>query len=184
MEPDSDARILFLFRHGETDWNREGRLQGHIDTPLNTTGLAQAHALGESLRRHRHPHPRARRIAPVHRRASPPANRRVDPRRDGASADETRAAGRQPRGSAEYRALYAAIRTGRRAPDRRGKRRARSLLILKRPVAFDLRAVHQSPAVGIEFVTAVHDAAIVPQHEIADPPLLVPGHLRTRCVGP
>jgi len=53
MEPDSDARILFLFRHGETDWNREGRLQGHIDTPLNTTGLAQAHALGESLRRHR-----------------------------------------------------------------------------------------------------------------------------------
>ena len=52
MEPDSDARILFLFRHGETDWNREGRLQGHIDTPLNTTGLAQAHALGESLRRH------------------------------------------------------------------------------------------------------------------------------------
>ena len=53
MEPDSDARILFLFRHGETDWNREGRLQGHIDTPLNTTGLAQAHALGESLCRHR-----------------------------------------------------------------------------------------------------------------------------------
>ena len=53
MEQDSDARILFLFRHGETDWNREGRLQGHIDTPLNATGLAQAHALGESLRPHR-----------------------------------------------------------------------------------------------------------------------------------
>jgi probable phosphoglycerate mutase len=53
MERDSGARILFLFRHGETDWNREGRLQGHIDTPLNATGLAQAHALGESLRPHR-----------------------------------------------------------------------------------------------------------------------------------
>jgi len=53
MEPDPNARILFLFRHGETDWNREGRLQGHIDTLLNTTGLAQARALGESLRRHR-----------------------------------------------------------------------------------------------------------------------------------
>lgn len=53
MERDSDARILFLFRHGETDWNREGRLQGHTDTPLNDTGLAQAYALGESLRQHR-----------------------------------------------------------------------------------------------------------------------------------
>lgn len=53
MESDSDTRILFLFRHGETDWNREGRLQGHIDTALNATGLAQAHALAESLRLHR-----------------------------------------------------------------------------------------------------------------------------------
>lgn len=53
MEQDSDARILFLFRHGETDWNRAGRLQGHTDTPLNATGLAQARALAESLRPHR-----------------------------------------------------------------------------------------------------------------------------------
>ena len=48
-----DERILFVFRHGETDWNREGRLQGHIDTPLNATGLAQAEALAEQLRPHR-----------------------------------------------------------------------------------------------------------------------------------
>jgi 2,3-bisphosphoglycerate-dependent phosphoglycerate mutase len=53
MEQDHDARILFLFRHGETDWNREGRLQGHTDTLLNATGLAQAKALGETLRMHR-----------------------------------------------------------------------------------------------------------------------------------
>jgi probable phosphoglycerate mutase len=45
--------LLFLFRHGETDWNREGRLQGHTDTSLNETGVAQAEALVERLRPHR-----------------------------------------------------------------------------------------------------------------------------------
>lgn len=53
MQQDLDTRILFLFRHGETDWNREGRLQGHTDTALNATGLAQAKALSETLRPHR-----------------------------------------------------------------------------------------------------------------------------------
>jgi 2,3-bisphosphoglycerate-dependent phosphoglycerate mutase len=49
MDKEVDERILFLFRHGETDWNREGRLQGHTDTPLNAAGLAQAQALAEKL---------------------------------------------------------------------------------------------------------------------------------------
>jgi broad specificity phosphatase PhoE len=53
MENVSERRTLFVFRHGQTDWNREGRLQGHIDTPLNATGLAQAEALADGLRIHR-----------------------------------------------------------------------------------------------------------------------------------
>lgn len=40
---------LYLARHGETDWNRERRLQGNVDTPLNATGHAQARALAEKL---------------------------------------------------------------------------------------------------------------------------------------
>jgi 2,3-bisphosphoglycerate-dependent phosphoglycerate mutase len=53
MKQEGDQRILFLFRHGETDWNREGRLQGHTDVPLNATGLAQAAVLTERLRPYR-----------------------------------------------------------------------------------------------------------------------------------
>ncbi|NPA06191.1 MAG: histidine phosphatase family protein [Chloroflexi bacterium] len=40
---------LLLVRHGETDWNREGRYQGQADPPLNARGRAQAHALGQRL---------------------------------------------------------------------------------------------------------------------------------------
>jgi probable phosphoglycerate mutase len=40
---------IVLVRHGETDWNVEKRMQGHIDIPLNAVGLAQAAALGQAL---------------------------------------------------------------------------------------------------------------------------------------
>jgi 2,3-bisphosphoglycerate-dependent phosphoglycerate mutase len=40
---------LLLVRHGETDWNAEGRLQGHTDRPLSDYGRRQARALAEEL---------------------------------------------------------------------------------------------------------------------------------------
>ncbi|MDA0769772.1 MAG: histidine phosphatase family protein [Chloroflexi bacterium] len=39
----------FMVRHGETDWNIEGRAQGQTDTPLNEKGHAQAKMLGSRL---------------------------------------------------------------------------------------------------------------------------------------
>jgi broad specificity phosphatase PhoE len=40
---------LLFVRHGETDWNAEGRLQGHTDRPLNDVGRRQAKAVAERL---------------------------------------------------------------------------------------------------------------------------------------
>lgn len=42
--------LLTLVRHGETDWNRDRRIQGSTDVPLNDTGRAQAREAGVLLR--------------------------------------------------------------------------------------------------------------------------------------
>jgi probable phosphoglycerate mutase len=42
-------RPFYFLRHGQTNWNLEGRYQGHSDVPLNATGIAQARAAAACL---------------------------------------------------------------------------------------------------------------------------------------
>jgi len=46
------ASKLFLIRHGETLWNLEGRIQGHLDSPLTALGIAQTKALATRLKKY------------------------------------------------------------------------------------------------------------------------------------
>ena len=47
----TERRRILLVRHGVTDWNREGRFQGHMDPPLSEDGRLEAELLG--MRMHR-----------------------------------------------------------------------------------------------------------------------------------
>ena len=65
------ATTLILIRHGETEWNREGRVQGHLDSALTSDGIAQACACAIRLQSESIDHiiasdlPRARRTADI-----------------------------------------------------------------------------------------------------------------------
>ena len=43
--------MIYLCRHSETVWNREGRLQGHKNSELTSLGEVQARRIGEALKR-------------------------------------------------------------------------------------------------------------------------------------
>ncbi len=45
-----NKKRVILVRHGETDWNKEGRFQGKIDIPLNQNGKDQAKAASKFLK--------------------------------------------------------------------------------------------------------------------------------------
>ena len=45
------VKKLILVRHGETDWNAEGRIQGMLDVPLNALGVQQAELAAAELAR-------------------------------------------------------------------------------------------------------------------------------------
>ncbi len=52
MNTSADTQLIAI-RHGETEWNSEGRFQGHLDSALNREGRVQAQALAGRLARER-----------------------------------------------------------------------------------------------------------------------------------
>ncbi|MBC8056780.1 MAG: histidine phosphatase family protein [Rhizobiales bacterium] len=49
LEADQQPTRVLAIRHGETAWNVDGRIQGHLDVPLNATGRRQAQQLARAL---------------------------------------------------------------------------------------------------------------------------------------
>ena len=49
LEAHSDQTTLYFVRHGQTDWNVQGKLQGHADIPLNDAGRMEAAGLSKKI---------------------------------------------------------------------------------------------------------------------------------------
>ncbi|MDP9045820.1 MAG: histidine phosphatase family protein [Pseudomonadota bacterium] len=49
MESDQQPTRVIAIRHGETDWNVDGRIQGQLDVPLNAKGRWQVRRLAQAL---------------------------------------------------------------------------------------------------------------------------------------
>ncbi len=64
------ATTFVLVRHGETEWNRAGRIQGHSDSPLTEEGIAQAEAIGGHLSAEQFDHLLASDLARAHHTAT------------------------------------------------------------------------------------------------------------------
>jgi len=57
MKPSTVSSTEFILaRHGETEWNTRGVMQGHLDSPLTPTGIEQAQILGRRIARIRPDH--------------------------------------------------------------------------------------------------------------------------------
>jgi probable phosphoglycerate mutase len=65
---------LWLIRHGETAWNAQTRFQGHLDIPLNETGLRQAAQLGVRVGALHREHPYAALVTSDLKRATQTAD--------------------------------------------------------------------------------------------------------------
>ena len=46
----NDKTTVYLIRHGECAGNKENRIRGCVDFPLNENGVLQAHALAEAMK--------------------------------------------------------------------------------------------------------------------------------------
>lgn len=49
MNKDTKYAIIYLVRHGETEWNTKKLIQGHSDSPLTNNGVDQANKLAKRL---------------------------------------------------------------------------------------------------------------------------------------